>query len=101
MQREREKQPQGDGPLAEIEFWRARNAVLSSLFEQLNLPAVKKMVSVIELGSDDRNLMASYKSQVRHTEDSLINSFVLIPAFMLCSLDGRADQAVSRGEGQC
>jgi hypothetical protein len=41
MQRESEKQPQGQGPLAEIEFWRARNAVLSSIFEQLNLPNVR------------------------------------------------------------
>ncbi len=64
MQRESEKQPQGQGPLAEIEFWRARNAVLSSIYEQLNLPNVKKMVSVVEMGSDDRNLMASYKSQL-------------------------------------
>ena len=40
MQRESEKHPAGQGPLAEIDFWRARNAVLSSLFEQLNLPNV-------------------------------------------------------------
>jgi len=64
MQRESVKQPQGEGPLAEIEFWRAKNAVLSSLFEQLNLASVKKMVAVIELGSDDRNLLASFKSQL-------------------------------------
>lgn len=64
MQREGKKQPQGEGPLAEIEFWRAKNAVLSSLFEQLNMASVKKMVDVVELGSDDRNLMASYKSQL-------------------------------------
>jgi len=30
------KQPVGKGPLAEIEFWRARNAALSTLCEQLN-----------------------------------------------------------------
>ena len=45
MQRESEKQPQGQGPLAEIEFWRARNAVLSSIYEQLNLPNVGVMFS--------------------------------------------------------
>ncbi len=44
MQAESEKQPVGSGPLAEIEFWRKRNAVLSGLYEQLNLPAVRKMV---------------------------------------------------------
>lgn len=64
MQRESEKQPNGKGPLAEIEFWRERNAVLSALYEQINLPHVKKMVQVVEIGSDDRNLMAGFKSQV-------------------------------------
>jgi dynein heavy chain len=38
--------PAGTGPLAEIEFWRERNAVLSALYEQLNLPHVKRMVQV-------------------------------------------------------
>jgi hypothetical protein len=38
----------GKGPLAEIDFWRERNAALSSLFEQLNLPNVRKMIEVLE-----------------------------------------------------
>jgi dynein heavy chain, axonemal len=63
MQKESAKQPAGQAPLAEIEFWRQRNAVLSSLFEQLNLPNVKTMVAVVEAGSDDRNLMAGFKAQ--------------------------------------
>jgi len=33
--------------LAEIEFWRERLAVLSSLSEQLNLPVVKKILDVM------------------------------------------------------
>lgn len=64
MQRESEKQPSGTGPLAEIDFWRERNAVLSALHEQLNLPHVLKMIETLELGSDDRNLLAGFKSQV-------------------------------------
>ncbi len=64
MQRESEKQPAGKGPLAEIDFWRERNAVLSALYEQLNLPHVKRLIAVVELGSDDRNLLAGFKSQV-------------------------------------
>ncbi len=44
MQRESEKQPAGKGPLAEIEFWRERNAVLSSIYEQLHLPQVSGCV---------------------------------------------------------
>ncbi|KAF5830619.1 hypothetical protein DUNSADRAFT_14266 [Dunaliella salina] len=64
MQQESERQPSGSGPLAEIEFWRLRNAILSALYEQLNLPSVQKIIAVLEIGSDDRNLMASFKSQL-------------------------------------
>ena len=48
---------------AEIEFWRVRNAAFGSLNEQLNLPAVKKYVSVLEAGSADQNLLTSFKAQ--------------------------------------
>ncbi|XP_056113379.1 dynein axonemal heavy chain 10 [Rhinichthys klamathensis goyatoka] len=47
IQEQKTKQPQGPGPLAEIEFWRERFAVLSSLSEQLNLPVVKKILDVL------------------------------------------------------
>ena len=45
---EKEKTVPGRGPLGEIEFWRDRNAALSSLFEQLNTPRVRGMVEVME-----------------------------------------------------
>lgn len=64
MQRESQKRPAHKGPLAEIEFWRERNAVLSSLHEQLNLPAFKRVIALLEEHSDDRNLMAAFKSQL-------------------------------------
>ncbi len=48
---------------AEIEFWRVRNAAFSSLYEQLNLPSVKKYVAVLEAGSADQNLLTSFKAQ--------------------------------------
>jgi len=38
---------QGDGPLAEIDFWRERNAALSALNEQLKLPTVAKMLDIL------------------------------------------------------
>uniref|UniRef100_A0A8C9QE97 Dynein axonemal heavy chain 10 n=1 Tax=Spermophilus dauricus TaxID=99837 RepID=A0A8C9QE97_SPEDA len=41
------KTPQGNGPLAEIEFWRERNATLSALYEQTKLPTVRKVLDVI------------------------------------------------------
>eukprot|EP00965_Chrysotila_dentata_P013841 459070-Pleurochrysis_carterae.AAC.1 len=42
------KQPVGKGPLAEIEFWRARSAALSTLCEQLNTPNARRMLEVLE-----------------------------------------------------
>lgn len=39
---------QGNGPLAEIEFWRERNATLSALYEQTKLPFVRKVLEVIK-----------------------------------------------------
>ncbi len=35
------KRVKGKGPMAEIEFWRRRNASLSALYEQINMPKVK------------------------------------------------------------
>lgn len=34
------KRVKGKGPMAEIEFWRRRNASLSALYEQINMPKV-------------------------------------------------------------
>eukprot|EP00069_Balaena_mysticetus_P013367 bmy_01484T0 len=42
------KTPQGNGPLAEIEFWRERSATLSALQEQTKLPVVRKVLDVIK-----------------------------------------------------
>ncbi|XP_051514176.1 dynein axonemal heavy chain 10 [Myxocyprinus asiaticus] len=47
IEEQKRKKPQGSGPLVEIEFWRERTAVLSSLYEQLNLPVVKKILDVM------------------------------------------------------
>ncbi|XP_076453104.1 dynein axonemal heavy chain 10-like [Babylonia areolata] len=40
------KKPVGNGPLAEIDFWRERNAALSALVEQLKLPKVQHMLDI-------------------------------------------------------
>lgn len=50
-------------PDAEIDFWRVRNANFVSLYEQLNMPTVKKCVSVLEADSADQNLLTSFKAQ--------------------------------------
>ena len=47
LAKEAKKTPQGNGPLAEIEFWRDRNTSLSTLFEQLNLPIVHTIVHIL------------------------------------------------------
>uniref|UniRef100_A0A672KU77 Dynein heavy chain 10, axonemal-like n=1 Tax=Sinocyclocheilus grahami TaxID=75366 RepID=A0A672KU77_SINGR len=47
IEEQKRKKPQGPGPLAEIEFWRERVAVFSSLSEQLNLQVVKKILDVM------------------------------------------------------
>ncbi|KAI8847268.1 dynein heavy chain and region D6 of dynein motor-domain-containing protein [Chytridium lagenaria] len=47
LARESKKVPIGNGPLAEVEFWRDRNASLSTLYEQLNLPVVHTLVKIL------------------------------------------------------
>ncbi|XP_078277210.1 LOW QUALITY PROTEIN: dynein axonemal heavy chain 10 [Rhinoraja longicauda] len=49
------KMPQANGPLAEIDFWRERNATLSALSEQLKLPVVKRIVDFV--GTFDQSLI--------------------------------------------
>lgn len=41
------KAPHGNGPLAEIDFWRERNAALSALSEQIKMSKVKKMLDIL------------------------------------------------------
>ena len=51
---------QGNGPLAEIDFWRERNAALSALSEQLKLPTVTKMLDVLAQ-KPDTSALANFK----------------------------------------
>lgn len=43
VEAESPKRVKGRGPLAEIEFWRRRNASLRTLYEQINMPKVRSM----------------------------------------------------------
>ena len=45
--------PQGNGTLAEMDFWRERNATLSALVEQLKLPIVEKVVGILSKTRSD------------------------------------------------
>uniref|UniRef100_H2ZL68 Dynein heavy chain tail domain-containing protein n=1 Tax=Ciona savignyi TaxID=51511 RepID=H2ZL68_CIOSA len=52
IEQQLKKKPQGNGPLAEIDFWRERNAALSALSEQLKLPTVTRMLDVLAQKAD-------------------------------------------------
>jgi len=45
---QQKKTPQGFGPLAEIDYWRERNAALSALHEQLRVPSVLRLLEIFE-----------------------------------------------------
>ncbi len=68
MQAEGEKRPGGKGPMSEVEFWRARSAVLGGVSEQLAMPRVREMLAVLEAGSGDRQLLAALKGQIGELE---------------------------------
>lgn len=42
----------GSRPITELEFWRARNATLSTLWEQLSHPSVRNMLAALELARE-------------------------------------------------
>lgn len=56
--------PAGQSPLAETQFWRDRTNALSSLYEQLNSINAKRMLALLDAGSSNSNLLASFRSQV-------------------------------------
>ncbi|ELU10552.1 hypothetical protein CAPTEDRAFT_221643 [Capitella teleta] len=54
VEAQQNKTPQYNGPLAEIDYWRERNAAFSALYEQLKLPRVKQMLEIY--GSIDNSI---------------------------------------------
>jgi dynein heavy chain len=51
LELERGKELTGKGPLAEIDYWRSRSASLSTIYEQLHLPNIKKILGILESAS--------------------------------------------------
>ncbi|KAI9188096.1 hypothetical protein H9P43_002487 [Blastocladiella emersonii ATCC 22665] len=47
LAREAKKTPHGNGPVAEVEFWRERHFSLSALYEKLNSPQVAAILTAI------------------------------------------------------
>ena len=68
MDAELSKVASGDGPLAEIEYWRARSSALSTIYEQLNMPKVQLLIKNIE-----RNIF-KWAHQIINTLCDLINA---------------------------
>ncbi|KAL8020331.1 putative AAA+ ATPase domain, dynein heavy chain region D6 P-loop domain-containing protein [Plasmopara halstedii] len=60
VEQESRKSPKRKGPLAEIDFWRERNAALSTIYEQVNMPTVQKMLKLLELV--EGNSLLTFKS---------------------------------------
>ncbi|KAJ9456696.1 Dynein-1-alpha heavy chain [Diplonema papillatum] len=55
----------GKSPLSEIDFWKDKSAVLSAIYEQLNLPHVKNMLRVLresDVGTSYPNFEISYNN---------------------------------------
>ncbi|XP_062480123.1 dynein axonemal heavy chain 10 isoform X3 [Pezoporus occidentalis] len=48
LEEQLEKVPQGNGPLAEVDFWRQRNDTLRALAEQTKLPEMQKALQVLQ-----------------------------------------------------
>ncbi|KAH8046309.1 dynein light chain binding protein [Aureococcus anophagefferens] len=58
VEAENSKRPKTKGPLAEIEFWRQRNAALSALYEQINMPNVQDILKVLKMA--DAQMVATF-----------------------------------------
>ncbi|NXX33044.1 DYH10 protein, partial [Nicator chloris] len=48
LEEQLKKVPQDNGPLAEIDLWREKNATLSALTEQIKLPEVQKVLEILQ-----------------------------------------------------
>lgn len=64
LQREGGARPAGRGPLAELDLWRRRADAYGALLEQLGVPAVCGAQAIVERGSSDANLAASFRGQL-------------------------------------
>uniref|UniRef100_A0A8C3GNJ8 Dynein axonemal heavy chain 10 n=1 Tax=Cairina moschata TaxID=8855 RepID=A0A8C3GNJ8_CAIMO len=68
--------PQGNGPLAEIDFWRERHAALSGLTEQTKLPGVEKVLAILQEAESERSkdLQAVLSDLRKHHVEALDNA---------------------------
>lgn len=79
--------PQGNGPLAEIDFWRERNAALSALIEQFKLPNVRHILSIYSqsIGSTSEYQHADLVKYYVEAKDNVrFGSVLPTPYFLGC-----------------
>ncbi|NXL90824.1 DYH10 protein, partial [Alectura lathami] len=75
LEEQLKKVPQGNGPLAEIDLWRERNAVLNGLSEQTKQPGVEKALAILQEAESEhiRNLQVVLCGLRTHCVEALDN----------------------------
>ncbi|NXI79191.1 DYH10 protein, partial [Rhipidura dahli] len=76
LQEQLKKVPQGNGPLAEIDLWREKNATLSALTEQIKLPEVQKILKILqeaepEFTGDLQMILSDLKKHHMEAQDNV------------------------------
>ncbi|NXS52178.1 DYH10 protein, partial [Brachypteracias leptosomus] len=76
LEEQLKKVPQGDGPLAEVEFWCERSDALSALTEQTKLPEVQKVLEVLQEAESEyiRGLQVVLSDLKKHHVEALDNA---------------------------
>ncbi|NXX60600.1 DYH10 protein, partial [Scopus umbretta] len=76
LEEQLKKVPQGNGPLAEVDFWRERNDILNALTEQTKLPDVQKVLEILlEAGSEHIGDLQVVLSDLRKHHVEALDNF--------------------------
>ena len=62
IEQENKRQRPGNGPMAEIEFWRGRNAAFTTMYEQLQSARVLQILEVLRCA--DSQLLSGFELQM-------------------------------------
>eukprot|EP01028_Stygiella_incarcerata_P003072 TRINITY_DN1583_c0_g3_i1.p1 TRINITY_DN1583_c0_g3~~TRINITY_DN1583_c0_g3_i1.p1 ORF type:complete len:4602 (-),score=1271.77 TRINITY_DN1583_c0_g3_i1:125-13930(-) len=63
IEQENERVPSGNGPMPEIEYWRERYASFSTLYEQIGMEKVQRIVSALERENGETSMLPGFKDQ--------------------------------------
>ncbi|NXI51957.1 DYH10 protein, partial [Chloroceryle aenea] len=75
LEEQLKKVPQGNGPLAEVNFWRERNSILGALIEQTKLPEVQKVLEILqEAESENVGDLQVVLSDLRKQHEEAVDS---------------------------